>query len=209
MSDADIQQLQADNDKLKHELSTLRIERESERIKQEAELAAAFKFGEAQAGIAAGCDFIFPACPDSVTSRGREAQAGGFGGGASYQFLLLVFAKLFALAGAIGFLLGGFAVGKNWLEVQVKLRDKSKQLDDADKKLCELRTLDAKRFELEEQAESALLAAASSKEARAQAERELSALNAQIAKQKAELDLLIAETAEQVEMQKLLRDSYA
>lgn len=67
---------------------------------QSGERAAELEYLSREAGIAAGCDWAIPLCPDSVTDVGRRAQADGIGSGSRW-FWFAVFAKLLALAFAI------------------------------------------------------------------------------------------------------------
>lgn len=100
----DVSRLQTENEQLRSLLSQQAGQRQ-------ADLAHL----EAQAGLAAGCDWIMPLCPGSVVEPGRKAQAAGFGGGYSLPFWAAFVGKLLAL----GAFLGGACGVAAWLWVQI------------------------------------------------------------------------------------------
>lgn len=100
----DVSRLQTENEQLRSLLSQQAGQRQ-------ADLAHL----EAQAGLAAGCDWLVPLCPASVVEPGRKAQAAGFGGGYSFPFWLAFIGKLLAT----GALLGGLGGIGAWFWVQI------------------------------------------------------------------------------------------
>ena len=105
------------DDKLKAEYDLLRQQLDECQAAMAQKQAAAFgerqallEYGERQAAIAAGCDWLVPICPASVTDAGHQAQSKGYGGGGSGWYWAIALGKLLAL----GAILGSAAAAAAW-----------------------------------------------------------------------------------------------
>lgn len=103
----DTAQLEADKKALQTEVAKLRQQVAEDAGTRFAEMS----YYEHQASIAAGCDWLLPLCPTSVTATGRQAQAAGYGGGTDWPFWLVVVLKVLAVGGLSGALLGTLSRG--------------------------------------------------------------------------------------------------
>lgn len=85
---------------------------------------------EQQAAIAAGCAWLVPVCPRSITATGQKAIAAGYGGGSSPVFWLIVLAKAVLLAAMAGGAIAGAAGVWHWLSIQ-RLRPEAAEVEAA------------------------------------------------------------------------------
>lgn len=100
----DISRLKSENDSLRQKLAQQAGRRQAE-----------LEYLEQQAGIAAGCDWLLPLCPEFIVETGRQAQTQGIGGGYSFPFWLAFILKLLAAGSFLGGI-GGIAA---WLWVRI------------------------------------------------------------------------------------------
>ena len=125
-----------ENIKLRHELTELRQQLTLQTAKRAAELA----YYERQAGIAAGCDWMIPVCPDRITKPGRQAQAEGFGGGGDFLFWTIVLLKVLIAGTGVGAFSITLLLGWDWLLHPSRVRTR------AARKLVEQARADAQRL---------------------------------------------------------------
>lgn len=161
----------------------LRIERDRLQAlldDQAAKRQAEIVYLERQAGIAAACDWIVPLCPASVVATGRQAQAGGFGGGGSVAFWLVFLAKLAAAGVSIAMT---FSL-THWLWSSINA-PRRREIEQARQTIEEAEETAAAARQRAAQAENA---AAEARAGAEQAAERLKALRQQIEAQKAELE---------------------
>ncbi len=94
----------AENKQLKAELHA----RQNELSELEVRLQVDIEMHRKDAAVAAGCDFLIPICPSSVTAAGRDALAQGYSPGSKGLFWTIAFAKAALVGCLIGATLGAF-----------------------------------------------------------------------------------------------------
>ena len=160
--------LHADNLRMQNQLATQQV---------------VMNYNEAQASIAAGCDWLIPLCPTRVATAGRNAQADGYSGASSLWFWFAFLAKL---AGAGVF--AGALVGVVWWS-WIRLCRPEADAVDAAKRLVAEATQDAQAAR--QQAADAAAEMAAVKQLGIDAERQLTDLRKQIEARHQELDVAI------------------
>lgn len=101
----------AENRRLRDEVAKL----EQQLVTRAAEHSSEIAYHERQAAIAAGCDWVVPLCPDTVTRPGRQAQDAGYSGGSNRLFWGIVLLKLIlAATGPAALAITGL-LGWEWL----------------------------------------------------------------------------------------------
>lgn len=111
-----------DSERLIDENKQLRAElhaRQSELSELEVRLQTDIEARRTDAAVAAGCDFLAPICPSSITAAGRDALAQGYSPGSKGLFWIIAFVKTALVGCLIGVALGTFryALYKNRLAV--------------------------------------------------------------------------------------------
>ncbi|HDR9153426.1 TPA: hypothetical protein QDA88_005871 [Burkholderia vietnamiensis] len=111
----DSERLIAENRQLRAELHA----RQSELSELEVRLQTGIEARRTDAAVAAGCDFLVPICPSSITAAGRDALAQGYSPGSKGLFWIIVFVKTLLVGCAIGAVLGALwcTLHKNRLKV--------------------------------------------------------------------------------------------
>lgn len=162
--------------KLREENAELRAKLKYEYAQREAEVAEV----ERRAAIAQACDYVFSACPLSMTAPGQAALDAGFTGG-GLIFWFLVIAKFLAFGAAIGAVVG--SAGWAWAKIS---RPSLIELDEAK---CLIEALQKKTDEASKKEFEALRRSHIAHEAAIEIEKK-------IASRQSELDKLEAKIAE-------------
>ncbi|WP_155626236.1 MULTISPECIES: hypothetical protein [Burkholderia cepacia complex] len=100
----DSERLIAENKQLKADLHA----RQSELSELEVRLQTDIEMRRTDAAVAAGCDFLVPMCPSSVTAAGRDALAQGYSPASKGLFWIIAFVKAALVGCLIGVALGAF-----------------------------------------------------------------------------------------------------
>ncbi|MCA8298806.1 hypothetical protein LGN19_33975 [Burkholderia sp. AU30198] len=142
----DSERLIAENKQLKAELHV----RQNELSQLEVRLQTDIETHRTDAAVAAGCDFLVPICPSSITAAGRDALAQGYSPGSKGLFWIIALVKAALVGCLIGATIGAFrcALYKNRLKVihteAERLRNEitaeKKRIKDAAKPLTEINT---------------------------------------------------------------------
>ena len=127
--DSRVDSLQAENKKLKAEVSALAITNADSQLEIE--------YMASEASFAAGCDYLIAVCPGAAVETGRKALSSGYGGNGGWFWLAFILKLL-----AIGAVSGGCVGVALWLwycavkPAKSESDDAQKNIDQAGEKIA-------------------------------------------------------------------------
>lgn len=149
--DSRVDSLQAENKKLKAEVSALAITNADRQLEIE--------YMASEASFAAGCDYLIAVCPGAAVETGRKALSSGYGGNGGWFWLAFILKLL-----AIGAVSGGCVGVALWLwycavkPAKSESDDAQKNIDQAGEKIAAAKQF-VERVKKEAKAADAIIAA--------------------------------------------------